>query len=517
MRQVNRKISVPQPNLFERSIAHVFPTYAAKVYKTRAAMQLAYTGADRKRRTMTNWNTSSGDFDTDVLPELERLRENSEDLYRNNMIASGAINTKVTSIVGRGLTAQPRIDAELLGLSEDQADAWEAKTGREWLLWSESKLCTVNRKHNFRELQALSFLSSLVRGDCFVITPEKKSQWGMPYKLRAQLIEADRVCNADNQADSKNLSGGIETNDDGAPIKLHVLNGHPGSKYRSGMEWTKVDYFGSKTGRRNVLHLYSSIRGEQSRGVPDLAPVIEGLKQFGTLTQATVDAAVIQTFLSVFIETPNGEGLELDPGSTGTAKNDAIKLESAAIIDLAEGEIPHVVNPTHPNANYSGFAQEFYTQIGTALGIPHELLVKHFQSSYSAAQAALKEAWRFFNVRRSWLIDNLCQPIYELFLAEAVSSGRIAAPGFFSDPIVRAAYCGADWVGSPMGHIRDDIQNKADGYAEDRGWKTSAQNTQERGGVWERNLRQRIKEVQKRKDGGLITVPEVKNSEDIVA
>jgi lambda family phage portal protein len=516
MREVKKPTStILKPTIYEKAMAYIAPSYAGKVYKSRCALAMvdSYKGASKSRRNMVNYNVKGGDFDSDVLPELQDLRERSEDLYRNDMLASGAINTKVTSIVGRGLTAQSRIDADFLGLTEEQADTWEAKADREWALWSESKFCTVNKKHNFRELQALSLLSTLVRGDCFTLTPEKEASNDFPYKLRMQLIEADRVINENNQHDGPNLSGGIETDSDGAPKKLHILKGHPGNYNTNQTEWHKVNFFGTKTGRRNVLHLYSSIRGDQSRGVPDLSPVIEGLKQFATLTQATVDAAVIQTFLSVLIETPDGTGLDLDPGSTGTDRNTAVKLESNAIIDLAEGEKAVVVDPTHPNSNYPGFAAEFYTQVGTALNIPHELLVKHFQSSYSAAQAALKEAWRFFMVRRSWLIDNLCQPAHDLFLAEIISSGRLSAPGFFSDPIIRAAYSGCDWVGPPMGHIRDDVQNKADGYAEDRGWKTSAQNTQERGGIWERNHRQRVKEVKRRLEDGLIIPPEEKGKD----
>ena len=514
MREVESKRNVPAPNRFEKFVAGFASGFALKNYKGRCALAMAesYTGASKKRRSMVNWQTNDGDFNSDTLPELPDLRERSETLYHNNMIAAGAINTKVTSIVGRGLTAQSRIDNDILGLSEKDADAWETKADREYNLWSESKHCSVNKKHNFRELQALSFLSALVRGDSFVVTPEQAATKRMPYKLRLQLIEADRVCNKDNVPNTENLNGGIETHPNGALKAAHILNGFPGSGYKDSSKWQVVPFFGEKTERRNVLHLFSSIRADQSRGVPDLAPVIEGLKQFGELTQATIDAAVIQTFLSVFIE----GAVDIDGGSTDTPKADSIKLESAAIIDLAEGEIPHVVNPTHPNANYNAFAQEFYAQIGTALGVPKELLVKHFQSSYSAAQAALLEAWRFFMVRRSWLIDNLCQPVRELWLEEAVSSGRLNAPGFFNDPIIRAAYSGADWVGPPRGHIRDDVQNKADGYAEDRGWKTGAQNTQERGGIWDRNHRQRVKEVNKRKDDGLITTAEVETTEDII-
>ena len=507
MVRTSRKSKLPAPDWGCRMLSKISPRLAVNRYKNQCAFQAmsAYTGADKKRRSMSSWHPSDGDFATDVLPELPTLREKSEHLYRNNMIAASAVNTETNSVVGPGLTAMPRIDAEYLGLNEEQANEWEAQAQRRWLLFSESKFCTVNRRHNFRELQNLALLSSLVRGDSFILTPVAKPTDFFKFRLRLQAVEADRVCNENDRADTENLCGGIETNKDGSLKQVHIRQTHPGSTIANRAKWDKVPFFGKKTGRRNVLQIYKPIRVDQSRGVPMLAPVIEGLKQFGELTQATVDAAVIQTFLSVFIETPEGEGLNLPAGETVTSTSEAVKLESAAIIDLAEGEKPHIVNPTHPNANYNAFAGEFYAQIGAALSIPKEVLIKYFQSSYTAAQGSLLEAWRYFMNRRTVMVDNLCDPVYELFIAEEVANGMLPAPGFFLDPAIRAAYCGVHWGGPPRGHIREDVQNKADGYAEDRGWKTGQQNTQERGGRWERNHRQRVKEVQRRQKDGLIT------------
>jgi lambda family phage portal protein len=507
MREVARRMNIQPPNIWEKAISRVAPSLARSIYRTRCAFSAveSYSGASKSRRSLSRWNPPNADFDTDVLPDLPDLRDRSEDLFRNNMIAGSGINVETTSVIGSGLTAQPRIDSEFLGLTDDQADEWESITAREWLHYSESKFCTVNCRHNFREFQNLAFMSSLIRGDSFVITPELNPTSYFPYRLRLQLIEADRICNENNQADNLNLSGGIETDDNGRPLFLHISKRYPGS-IRAGwvQQWEKVRWFGESTGRRNVLQIYRTIRADQSRGVPVLAPVMEGLKQFGTLTQATIDAAVVQTLLAVFIETPDGGGLNLAEGDTSKVDSESVKLETAAIIDLAAGEKATVVTPTHPNDKYGEFAREFFTQVGMALQIPHEVLTKFFQSSYTAAQGALLEAWRYFLMRRQFAKDNLCQPVYELFLMDAIGSGRIKAPGFFTDPLVRAAYCGADWVGAPRGHIREDVQNQADADAEDRGWKTSEQNTQERGGRWDRNLRQRTKEIQQKKDAGLI-------------
>lgn len=91
--------------------------------------------------------------------------------------------------------------------------------------------------------------------------------------------------------------------------------------------------------------------------------------------------------------------------------------------------------------------------MGVALGLPFEVLIKHFTSSYSAARAALLEAWAFFKCRRVWLAGSFCQPIYAGWMEEAVALGRIAAPGFFDDPLKRWAYLASQWVGDGPGAI----------------------------------------------------------------
>lgn len=80
------------------------------------------------------------------------------------------------------------------------------------------------------------------------------------------------------------------------------------------------------------------------------------------------------------------------------------------------------------------------------------MLIKEFNSSYSASRGALLEAWEAFKMRRKWFVDDFCQPVYEMFLAEAVALGRINAPGFFTDPLCGrhgAARAGSARAGQP--------------------------------------------------------------------
>lgn len=94
-------------------------------------------------------------------------------------------------------------------------------------------------------------------------------------------------------------------------------------------------------------------------------------------------------------------------------------------------------------------------------------------------------------MRRKMLIDMLCQPVYEVWLAEAVALGRIDAPGFFTDPALRAAWCKAQWLGPVQGQLDPTKEIKADILAVSKGFKTHEQVTREYGGGnWQDNVEQ---------------------------
>jgi lambda family phage portal protein len=307
---------------------------------------------------------------------------------------------------------------------------------------------------------------------------------------------------------------GIETGDYGEPIAYHIAKYHPYSLFNLSLnEWIRVPAFGSETGRRNVLHLLDMERPGQRRGVSMLSPVIEALKQLGRYTEAELMAAVVSGLFTAAITTDGDSSDEIGEDSlpgivTGTSeeadtRND-IKLGNGTMIELAPGEKIESINPGRPNAAFDPFVLAILRQIGAALEIPMELLIKHFTASYSASRAALLEAWKFFRRQRAWLASDFCQPIYEEWLSEAVARGRISAPGFFNDPAVRAAYCGAEWNGPSPGQIDPLKEVNAAVVRVQNGFSTRAKETAElTGGDWDQNYRQRVKEEKMMREGGL--------------
>ncbi|MCD8349581.1 MAG: phage portal protein [Planctomycetaceae bacterium] len=417
-----------------------------------------YNAASNKN-SLASWAASSGSADADLLDELPIIRDRSQSLYNNGAVARGVIKRKVSGAIGSGLVMRSTIDRKLLGLNEDEAREWSDAAEREFRLWGDSRECDFARRLAFNEIQQLAFTSQKVRGDCFIIMT-----WvprvGVPYDLRLQLIEADRVSNPNNQPDNKEIAGGIKRDVNGVPVSIFVQTDHPGNNYIDVVpEWQEVPIFGKTTGRRQVLHLMEFERIDQSRGEPSLAPVIETLKQLSRFSEAELSAAVVNALLTVFIERP----MESD-GATGVQvfydeeekkqwNNRLLQLGAGSWVQGRPGEKLSIISANRPSAQFDPFFNSCLKQIGLGLGVPYEVLSLVFQSSYSASRAALLEFGKEMKIVRAWLRNNLCQMVYEEFLTEAVIKGRLYAPGFLDDPIIRAAYCRAEWMGPSIGQI----------------------------------------------------------------
>lgn len=449
----------------DRAIEAVAPVWSANRLRARVGHALSaslggWSGADKTRRSLSGWNPISGDADDDTLRDLPTLRDRSEDLVRNSPLAGGAIDTMCTHVVGTGLSLQASIDAAALGLSAEQAAAWHADVERKYNAWWETQDCDITRTLNGYGLQRLSLLAELTRGDCFVVLTQATWATG-PVRLALQFIEADRCANPDLKPNTDTLVEGVEMDANGAPVKYHFASRSPRRGRGRKITWQSVQAFGTRTGRRNVLHLFDRNRINLTRGVPVLAPVIEPLKQLERYTEAELMAAVVSGMFTVFIKTegsttlmPNALGAKTQAGA---AAGSDIGLGNGSIVELAQNESIETANPGRPNAQFAPFVDAIFTQVGVRLGVPKEVLLKVYNSSYTAAQASFLDAWRTFRTRRDRHAMYFCQPVYQAWLDEAVATGYVAAPGYFSNALVRRAWQGAQWVGDGPGAIRPDI------------------------------------------------------------
>lgn len=443
--------------------------YVKKQVQVLNALNYGYSagGASHKKNSMKGWLAESGSPAQDIDMNLDTLRQRSRDAYMTAPIATAAIKANRTNCIGEGLALRSRVDYTTLGITQEQALELEKQIETEWRLWAESNHCDIKGQHNFAELQQIAFLSWLMNGDCFALPLyDKNEKWYMPYQLKIRLVEGDKVSSPGEQGDyidiyKKNretgnrIINGVEINKHGTVVGYWFCNGYRlEAKHK---EWARVDAFGEKTGNPNVIHIFDAERCEQYRGVPFLAPVLESIKQLTRYQEAEVMAAVINGLFTVFIKTTSGND-DIDFGGVEDSQHvdnndNEYELGNGLINYLQEGESIEIADAKRPNSNFDPFVKAFCKYIGAALEIPVELLLLEFTASYSASRGALLQAWKAFRMRRSWFSKDFCQPVYELWFAEAVSKGRINAPGFFNNPILRKAYTRCTWNGPAAGQL----------------------------------------------------------------
>lgn len=470
-------------------------------------------GASYTKKALKGFIAASGSPREDIDANNYTLRQRARMLYMAAPIATSAIKTNRTNVIGCGLQLKSRIDRTILGLSPEQAKEWQRRTEAEFELWAANKRnCDATGVSNFYTAQQLALSASLLSGDAIVLLKHVEPDGLNPYGLRFHIIEADRVstptgslaggiCFAnltEGKAENGNrIFDGIEVDEKGKIIAYYIRNTYPYQQTVEKTKWERVEAYGAETMLPNVLHIMETERPEQYRGVTYLAQVIEPLLQMRRYTDSELTAAVVESFFTAFIKT------EADPsimpfGEVGgdnvpevSADPNEYEMGPGQINVMKPGEDVTFADPTRPAGGFDAFVQAICRQVGAALEIPADLLLKAFNASYSASRAALLEAWKAFKMRREWFADDFCRPLYEVWLSEAIARGRIRAPGFFSDPTVRLAWLGSEWIGPSQGQLDPVKEITAEQLACENGFSTREQSTVRlNGGSFEANAEQ---------------------------
>lgn len=512
-----------EPNFKERVLFLFSPKAGNKAYAERmkreapkadegprqAASGYGAHGASSTLNSVVGWLVNGGAAEDDIDLHGSLLRQRARDLYAGGGLARSGPAALTTSVVGWGIQPKPKIDGQLLGMTDAECDEWERSTLREFKLWAENPMCDAERSKDFYTMQQLAFRSELMSGDVFVLFGMKANA-RTPYQTVIRILEADRISTPDTDGDSEStetegggrIVDGVEINSEGEVIRYHIANRHPLLENATQtLSWQAIDVFGKETGSPNILHIMTHERPEQRRGIPFCAAQIEQIKQLDRYITSELAANVVSSMLTAFIvssEDDGKAGMEDAVNDEEKVTEDEYKIELApgAIYDLPPGKTIKEINPIRNNSAFESFISTLETIIGASMEIPKEVLTKKYESNYTAARGALLDFWRTVRVYRTAFNNSFNQPIYEQWLSEAVALGRIDAPGFFDDPAVRQAWCGCIWMGASMGHVDPLKEVNAAEKRIQLNISTEEQEASEyNGNDWNANVRQRRKEI----------------------
>lgn len=424
----------------------------------------AYQGASSTRQAMQAWRTTHGSPDMDVLSNMTTLRSRSRDLVRNVPAAKAALRKKSVHVVNTGIRFKSRLNHEALGITPEQARAYEKKITQTVHRWAKSKNSDATRQNNFYQNTFLVFHSMMESGDVFSMLPflDRPNAF---LDLAIKIVEADLCVPPTMANQTKENAGGVEVDEWGAPTAYYFRENHDQDIEASGIvdEPVRVAAYGEETGRPMVLHVFGVERPGQRRGVPLLAPVIEPLKQLGRYKDAELMAAVVAGMFTVFIKTmtgaPTSAGNVPDAAKVGASQNATNKepgdyeMSYGGVVDLGEDEEIQTADPSRPNPNYDGFTNSILREIGGALGIGSEMILGFYASSYTAARAAFLDAYAGFKVDVANLVSDFCDPVKNTVLLNAVLRRKLDLPGYLDSPDTRELWEDGIWVSPAPGQL----------------------------------------------------------------
>lgn len=484
-------------------------------------------GANLTKNSLLGWIFRGGNADNDIGLNVQTLRERSRDAFMGIPLASAAVETYDTNVIGEGLMPAPNVNAEVLGLSPEQAKALNKELAEKFQWWAtDPRECDFESRDTFIVKQSTVFQSMLLSGDCPVLLPLTQRKRTL-FNLRVRVLEADRVMDPDVVDPDKNIFSGVELSEEGELSAYHVATKHPlatvGRVFIPQRGNTvRIEPYGEQTGRRNMLLVIKPERPEQRRGVPILSVCLELLKQGGRFLDSTVVAAVIQSYFTAFVEQDFPDPTIFSDLLTEEQKAEImdfnpynVQLGPGVVNFMRPGNKVQFSEPTQPHANFSEFMTGMAKFVGAAIGMPYEVLLKTFNASYSASRAALLDFWkRVRKYRFTVMVDQFCQPVYEEWCVDAALLNQLENfKGDVNDLRIKRALTRCSWAGSSAGSL--DPQKEVAAAAEKvaNGFSTTEREAMElNGSNWRDNVTQTATERDAFEENNLTWPPDRKKA-----
>lgn len=369
-----------------------------------------------------------------------------------------AFTNRLTNLcIGSGLSFRASVNAEFLGLGEEEAKAKNKEFTRFWKLFFNGENGNYDRMYNGGYFQSLTFKSMLEGGDNFIFPARVKPRKNHRFPFALQTFESERVSTPYGNQGNNRFIDGIEQNDQGIPYRVHVAKsvselGQKDKSYFSPDFWQPLQIFGQNTGVRQVFQLKNlgQDRPGAMRGIPFLTPATGMIIDHNELSEAVLKAAKIQSIFAVLWSGGKGGGKmgkapsgNQTSGTTSTFPR--VDLTGGQAIDLPEGYDMKGFQSTQPGKDYTPFQMHNLAMMSGITGIPRSFVLMLFEKSYSASKGETSLLWTTVLRNRFAYVFQFLFPFWEYLLSYGVASGLISAPGFFDDPETRAA-----WLGDPI-------------------------------------------------------------------
>lgn len=385
---------------------------AASIHSTASnrSFKRSYS-AGKVSRLNSDWNVPDRTADEAIYPYLNRMRGRSRDLARNNDYARRYFNLLKTNVIGhQGIRLQVRAKD-----SNGKLDSGANKLLEEaWKEWGKVGCCTVCGRYSWLDVQNL-IIEAIARDGEILL--KKITSWaGNPFGFALQLIEAEHLDINKNAV----LPGG-------GSIRMGVQR----NRYKQVTHyWIIGDDNSSKPEpAEDYFHIYRPDRADQSRGVPETAAPANRLKQVDAHEEAHVIASRIGASKMGFFTSETGESYTGEDEDEEDEEEFTMEVEPGVFEQLPKGVNFQGWDPQFPVSSFADFEGAVLRGVASGLNVSYVSLANDLKGvSYSSIRQGELCDRDFWRVLQTWMIEHVCQPIYEIWLQWSLLTQTVKLP-----------------------------------------------------------------------------------------
>ena len=410
-----------------------------------------YDGIGSGRRALA-WSVGNPGAVAAMLFNQSELRAKSRDLVRRNAWANAALESYVANAIGTGIKPQSMLT------DSTQREAVQS-LWRNWTVEADAAGLT-----DFYGLQAMACRAMLEGGEVLLRLRYRRPEDALSVGLQLQVLEPEHLpVQMNTTLDSGNLiRAGIEFDRLGKRVAYHLYRSHPEDGSLAPMSGNG-DTSTVRVDAREIIHMYRPLRPGQIRGEPWLARALMKLHDLDQYDDAELvrkkTAAMFAGFVTRLAPEDNllGEGLP-DPNGAAMAG-----MEPGTMQILEPGEDIKFSQPADVGGSYSEFLRMQFRAVAAAMGVTYEQLTGDLtQVNYSSIRAGLLEfRRRVESLQHGVIVHQLCRPIWQAWMNQAVLEGALTLPGYSAGIAARRRdYQACKWI--PQGWQWVDPLKEAD-------------------------------------------------------
>jgi lambda family phage portal protein len=417
-------------------------------------VRASFDGAQGSRR-LSRWTPSREHVNGLLALQGGRLLSRTRDLARNNPYVVSARESFVANTVGAGILPS------WLDLRPRQKKALETA----WLDWTDE--ADADGVVDFYGMEALAAGALFEAGECFFRLMPGAGPTGT---LQLRIIESEQcpVELARTEANGNRTRAGIEFTPDGTRAAYWFHRRHPDDS-------TMLAEYGDhvRVPAKEVIHLFRPTRPGQIRGVPWVSAAVVKAFLLDRYDDAELDRKGTAALFAGFIISPARSQTPLSgqkdvPGEPGVAM---AGLQPGTMQILEPGEDIKFSAPADVGGQYEAFQYRNLLALCAATGVPYTAVTGDLrQANYSSLRAGLVEfRRRIEQLQHNTLVFQLCRPVAQAWVRQAVLAERIRLPGFQSEP---ARYTRIKWIPPRFEWVDPWKDRKAEELAVNNGWKS---------------------------------------------